>query len=238
MPMSVRQQNPAGAPARKPAGDQQRARIRTFSLESRRWVDRDLAEARESKMASDAAGQHQEPGLEEYVVLASFVSRRAAEHMLISLGHKFRHASSKGRASALVVSANPDGSLKLTQSRAQTAEGVSAALIRLPVSWMIGFLGLLSTFKGIKTTTHAAQVHEKRVGSDEHAAHAILAEAGGKSAIALVRCRDEQMWRDIGPRADHRAIHTWHGPMTEFRADLDPGSQHDWVRTALDKTTT
>jgi hypothetical protein len=185
-------------------------------------------------MASDTS--QQQPGREEYVVLASFTSRKAAEHMLISLGHKFRKASTKGRASALVVSANADGSLKLTQSRAQTAEGVSAALLHLPVSLMLGFLGLMSTFKGIKTTAHAARVHDSSVGSDEHAAHAILAEAGADSAIVLVRCRDKHMWADIGPRADQRALRTWHGPMTEFRADLDPGSQHDWVRAALDKT--
>jgi hypothetical protein len=99
---------------------------------------------------------------------------------------------------------------------------------------MLGFLGLGSTLKAAKSTTHAARMHQRSVGSDEHAAHAILAEAGGNSALTLVRCHDESMWRNVGARLDQRAIHKWHGRLTEFRADLDPGAEHDWVRAALD----
>ena len=87
---------------------------------------------------------------QEGVVVASFGHRRAAEHMLASLGHKFRHNARKGHAEAFVVSGNADGSLKLTESRVLEASGVSATIIRLSLSWMVGFMGLVSTLKGAK----------------------------------------------------------------------------------------
>jgi hypothetical protein len=55
--------------------------------------------------------------------LASFASRRGAEHMVASLGRGFREEHRKGHATALVVSGNEDGSLKLTQSRVLSASG-------------------------------------------------------------------------------------------------------------------
>ena len=85
---------------------------------------------------------------QESVVLASFQNRHAAEHMLSSLGRGFRKEARKGQVTALLVSANKDGSLQLTQSRVLTAGGVGAALIRVPFAWTLGFMGLLSTLKG------------------------------------------------------------------------------------------
>ena len=52
---------------------------------------------------------------EQSVVLASFASRRGAEHMVASLGRGFREEHRKGHATDLVISSNEDGSLKLTQ---------------------------------------------------------------------------------------------------------------------------
>jgi hypothetical protein len=172
---------------------------------------------------------------EEFVVLASVVSRPAAERMVTSLGHKFRATARKGRASALVVSGNPDGSLKLTQSRAETTADLTAAVLRISASWMVGFMGLVSTLKGTRTSARAVRTREGHVGSGEHAAHAILAKGGQRSAIVLIRCQDQQMLQEISKQAADRAIDSWHGPLTEFLADLDPGSQHDWVRAALGK---
>jgi len=51
------------------------------------------------------------------VVLASFQSRHAAEHMLSSLGRAFRKEARKGQVTAFVVSANKDGSLNLTDRK-------------------------------------------------------------------------------------------------------------------------
>jgi hypothetical protein len=175
-------------------------------------------------------------GGDEHVVLASFPNRSAAERMVSSLGRNFRKVARKGRASALVVSANPDRSLKLTQSRAETGSDVTAAVIALPVVWTAGLVGMFSMLKAGKRTASAAHVRESHVGDDEQAAHALLADAGAHSALVLFRCRDNDLWLDIATRADERAVHSWRGTMTEFRAALDPGSQHDWVRAALDKT--
>ncbi|MFI6962734.1 hypothetical protein [Streptomyces sp. NPDC050255] len=54
---------------------------------------------------------------QESVVIAGFDSRHRAERMLVSLGRGFRETARKGGATAVVISGNTDGSLRLTQSR-------------------------------------------------------------------------------------------------------------------------
>jgi hypothetical protein len=71
---------------------------------------------------------------QECVVIASFENRRAAEHMLVSLGHQFRRNARKGHADAFVVSGNADGSLKLTESRVLEASGFTATILHLSLS--------------------------------------------------------------------------------------------------------
>jgi hypothetical protein len=133
---------------------------------------------------------------------------------------------------ALVVSANKDGSLRLTQSRILTAGGVGAALIRVPLAWALGFMGLLSTLQSATGFGHAVRVHEAHVGSDEQAAHGILARAGAHAALALVRCKDpERAARSRSARPTAEA--SWEGSRTEFLSALDPGGSYEWVRTAL-----
>ena len=170
---------------------------------------------------------------EEFVVLASLHDRRAAERLVASLGHKFRAVARKGHASALVVSANADSSLKLTQSRTLTRSDLTATLLRIPVSWTVGFFGLFSGLKGAKAASKAVHSREGHVGSDEHAAHAILADAGPHAALLLVRCRDQSMREEVGARAADRAVNSWQGSVKDLLAALEPGSQDDWVRSAL-----
>jgi hypothetical protein len=172
---------------------------------------------------------------QESVVFASFENRHAAEHMLLSLGRGFRKKAHRGGATAFVVSGNKDGSLKLTESRVLEANELTAMLLHLSVSWMVGFLGMLSALKGAKATAHAAHKKESHVGSDEQRAHEIIAEAGPTGAIALVRCADAEMGRAVAARAADRGPHSWHGSLAQFLAGLDPGSKDDWVRTALDE---
>jgi hypothetical protein len=178
--------------------------------------------------AANGAGQ-------ESVVLASFENRYAAEHMLLSLGRRFRKKAHEGGATAFVVSENKDRSLKLTESRVLEANELTALLLHLSVSWMVGFLGLLSTFKGAKAAVHAAHKKESHIGSDEQRAHEIIAEAGPNAAIALVRCKDAEMGQAVAARANDRGRHSWHGSLAQFLASLDPGSKDDWVRVALDE---
>jgi uncharacterized membrane protein len=172
------------------------------------------------------------------VVLASFENRHAAERMLASLGREFRNKARKRHVTALVVSGNKDGSLKLTQSRVLTTAGISNALIRMSVSWMVGFMGTVSMLKGARSGGHAVREHEGHVGSDEQAAHALLAQAGPNAAIALVCCEDRETRQTVAAQAADRAIASWDGSRSEFLADLDPGSKHDWVRAALGEPST
>jgi hypothetical protein len=112
------------------------------------------------------------------VVLASFDSYRHAEHMLASLGRGFRKKARKNGATAVVVRGNPDGSLKVTESRVLSASDLVATLIHVSLAWTIGFMGLFSTLKGAKEEARAVHVRKGHTGSDEHRAHEILGEAG------------------------------------------------------------
>ena len=178
-----------------------------------------------------------DPAAQASVILASFENRHAAEHLLALLGRAFGKRARKGHVTAFVVRGNKDGSLKLTQSRVLTAEGIEGALVGFFAAVMLGLIGIVGMFKGAKTGRHAVHVHAGHVGSDEHAAHKILAQAGPYAAIALVCCDDPEMRDTIAARARDRAISTWDGSRTEFLANLDLGSTHDWVRVALGEPT-
>ena len=179
-----------------------------------------------------------EPTAQSSVVLASFESRHAAERMLASLGHEFRKKASQKHVTAFVVSGNKDGLLKLTQSRVLTAGGAANAIIRISVSWMVGFTGTLSMLRGARSGSHAVRARQGHVGADEQTAHGVLDEAGPKAAIALVSCKDRETRQAVAARAAERAIFSWDGSRSEFLADLDPGSKHDWVRDALGEPST
>ena len=172
-------------------------------------------------------------GAQGCVILASFENRHAAEHMLASLRRGFRKEARKGHATALVISGNKDGSLTLTQSRVLTASGFVYTVIRISLSVTIGFTGILSTLKGTKGGVHEVRERESHVGSDEHAVHALLAQVGPNAALALVCCEDQELRRAVVARAADRATESWDGTRAQFLAGLDPGSQHDWLRTAI-----
>jgi uncharacterized membrane protein len=170
---------------------------------------------------------------QDLVVLASFENRHAAEHMLASLRRGFRKEAREGHATALVISANKDGSLKLTQSRVLTASGFLYTVIRISLSVTIGFTGILSTVKGTKGAVHEVHERESHVGSDEHAVHALLAKAGPNAALVLVGCDDEELRQAVVARAADRASESWDGSRAQFLAGLDQGSRHDWLRAAV-----
>jgi hypothetical protein len=176
---------------------------------------------------------------DESVVLASFHSRNAAEHMSGSLGRAFRKKARKGDTTAFVISGNKDGSLRITESRVLEAGDFSASVIRITASITIGFMGIYSTLKGLRGGVRAARKRQRHVGSDEERAHEILAEAGPHAALALIRCEDDEVRQEVAARASERAAgYTWAGPLTDFLSGLDPSSKHDWVRTALGEPTT
>jgi hypothetical protein len=168
------------------------------------------------------------------VILASFGDRHAAEHALASLRQEFRKAARKGHAKALVIHGNKDGSLTLTQSRVLSASGVIYTVVRIPLVVTIGFTGIVSTLKGAKGAVREVHRREAGVGADEHAVHALLAQVGPNAALVLVTCDDQKMRQAAVARLDDRASESWDGSRTQFLAGLDPGSQHDWLRAAVD----
>ncbi|MEV7401396.1 hypothetical protein AB0N93_13500 [Streptomyces sp. NPDC091267] len=183
---------------------------------------------------------HLEPVAEsgqESVVIASFDGHRDAERMLASLGRVFRRKARKGGTTAVVIRGNPDGSLKLTQSRVMTASDVTYALMSVSLAWTVGLMGLLSMFKGAKGEAHAAHVRQGHMRADAHQAHEILAEAGPHAAITLVRCEDQDTRQMVVTAAADRARRSWEGSLTDLLDALDPGSTHDWVRAALGEPT-
>lgn len=153
--------------------------------------------------------------------------------MLASLGKGFRKKARKGRVAAFVVRGNKDGSLKLTQARVLTVRGVGAALIHIPLSLAVGFLGLVSWLKGGWRFAHSVHVRQGHVGSDEQVAHAMLARAGAHGALALICCDDAETRGMVVARASDLGSESWDRSRTEFLAALDPGSKDDWVRAAL-----
>ena len=167
------------------------------------------------------------------VVIASFDSYRHAEHMLASLGSGFRRKARKGGATAAVVRGNPDGSLKVTESRVLSGSDLVSTGLRLSLSWTIGFMGLISTLRGAKSQARAARERKGHTGSGEHRAHEILADAGPHAAIVLVRCQDQDTRQIVAAAAAGSARESWDGSLTEFLGALDPGSDHDWVRAAV-----
>jgi hypothetical protein len=197
----------------------------------RGWFPADPGRVKNDSMTSESSSAAE--SAPDWVVVASFDSYRHAEHMLASLRGEFRRKARKGRARAVVVRGNPDGSLKVTESRVLSASDLVAAVMRISLSWMIGFMGLISTLKGARSEARAARAHKGHVGSGEHRAHEILADAGPHAAIALVRGQDQQTRQKVAAAAADSARDSWDGPLTEFLAALDPGSAHDWVRVAV-----
>ncbi|MER6785942.1 hypothetical protein ABT330_15195 [Streptomyces sp. NPDC000658] len=174
---------------------------------------------------------------QESVVIASFDGHRDAERMLASLGRGFRKKARKGGTSAVVIGANTDGSLKLTQSRVTTASDLGYILMSVSLAWSVGLMGILSMFKGAKGEVHSAHVRQGHLRADALQAREILAEAGPHAAITLVRCKDQDTRHMVVAAAGDRARRSWDGSLTDFLAALDPGPTHDWVRAALGEPT-
>jgi hypothetical protein len=170
---------------------------------------------------------------QESIVLATFKNRFAAERMLALLGRAFRREARAGKVNVFVISVNADGSLKLTESRAVEASGLISTVIRVTGSLLVGFIGLFSTLKEAFRVRRATRARASHVGSGDIRSHEILAQVGPDAALALVRCKDEEMRHKVSEKATDSAVGTWDGSLAEFLADLDPGSKHDWVRDAL-----
>ena len=80
-----------------------------------------------------------------------------------------------------------------------------AVLMRVSLSWMVGFMGLFSMAKGARGGVRAVEVRGGHVGSEEHRAHEILAGAGPHAALVLARCKDPQTHQMVAAAAADNA---------------------------------
>ena len=172
----------------------------------------------------------------ETLVVATFANRNAAEHMLVSLGHHFRRRARKGGVAAFLIRGNADGSFSLVQSRVLMASGVFAAVRGVAVSMLVGFMGIRSALRGGKTVVHGLK-REKNVGAETQGARDILAKAGPRACVLVVRCADPGEAAAVISMAAERAHESWHGSRAEFIADLDQAAgDYDWLLPAIDES--
>jgi hypothetical protein len=180
-------------------------------------------------MASEVDGE------QDWVLLASFENRRAAERMVASLGRGFRKTHRKGHATALLITGNEDGSLAVTQSRVVSASGVIYTGMRISLSVAVGFMGMLSSLQGAKGAVHEVRQRGAHAGTAQRRAHEILAKVGPDAAVVLICCDDQATREPAVAAATDRASRSWDGSRETFLAGLEPGGEHDWVRAALDE---
>ena len=109
--------------------------------------------------------------------------------------------------------------------------------MRIGLSVLIGFMGMLSALRGAKGSAHEVRQRGAYVGSDERRAHELLADIGPDAAIVLVSCDDEETRQAVAAQAADQASESWDGSRAQFLADLDPEPQHDWLHAALHEST-
>jgi hypothetical protein len=167
------------------------------------------------------------------VVLASFNSSQAAEHMVSSLGRGFRKEARAGDHSVFVVTRNKDESFRLHHSRVVTASGVSSAVVGVTVATFAGFMGLGSSLKGAKVVTQNGRDRKAHVRESGQALAEFLDRVGPKAACVLIQCTGEEAGRIVAARAAERGSECWSGSRTEFLALLDQlDDDYDWLRPA------
>ena len=101
------------------------------------------------------------------------------------------------------------------------------------LSVAMGAMGLLSTLQGGKSADEQIRARKAHDGSDEQTVHAILADAGPDAALPLVRSDDQEARQVIVARAADSAGRSWDGPRAQFLDGLAPGTQDDWLRSAV-----
>ena len=170
----------------------------------------------------------------ETVVVATFANRHAAEKFLGSLGRDFRKKARKGGVAAFLITGNADGSFSVVQSRVLTASGVAAAGIGVAVASMAGLLGIMSALRGGKTAVHAARDRETHIGAETQRLRDILAEAGPRASVAVIRCADPDDAAAALTLTAEQARDSWHGSRAEVVTGLGQAADnYDWLLRAL-----
>ena len=168
------------------------------------------------------------------VILASFKSSHAAERMVASLSHDFRHKARSGKASAFVVTRNRDASYKLVQSRVLTASGIVATAMRLAAAILAGFVGLVSALRGAMGYTHAVRGRHSHVRHDDQRLAELLDPLGPHAALVVIVCTDDVTSQAVVAQGTKRGLDCGCYPRDEFLAFLDrQGDNYDWARPAI-----
>ena len=89
--------------------------------------------------------------------------------------------------------------------------------------------------QGTKGAVREVRQRGSHVGTADRRAHEILAQVGPNAAVVLICCDDQATREAVVAAAADRATESWDGSRARFLAGLEPGSQHDWVRAALDE---
>ncbi|WP_344657389.1 hypothetical protein [Catenulispora subtropica] len=172
---------------------------------------------------------------EAWIVVEIVPSRRAAERSVVHLGGAFRRQARRGWADAFVVTGDQHGTFQLVQSRFVTANGLVAAVMKFSASIMVGFHGVVSVLKGVRSGAEAVRARETRVGAGAERVRELLGEAGEHKAGLVIRCTDDVTVQHAEARAAQHAIDHWCGSRSEFLAALEHlGSAYDWLRPAAD----
>ena len=168
------------------------------------------------------------------VILASFKSSHAAEHMVASLSHDFRHKARSGKASAFVVTRHRDGSYKLVQSRVLTASGIVATAMRIAAAMLAGFVGSVSALRGAMGFTHAARGRHSHVRQDDQRLAELLDSLGPHAALVVIVCTDDVTSQAVVAQGTKRGLDCGCYPRDDFLAFLDrQGDNYDWARPAI-----
>lgn len=191
--------------------------------------------ASETGAATPSPGPAASSGADETrIVLALVPNSSVAERTVMHLGRTFRHDVRHGQAGAFVVTRDRHGgAFRLVQSRFVTASGVVAAAMRMSVSIMIGFNGMVSALRGARAEAESVRTHEARVGAGAERVRELLDQAGEHGAGLVIRCPDDATAQKVQAGAARRAIDHWRGSRSEFLAALEHlGSEYDWLRPA------
>ena len=89
--------------------------------------------------------------------------------------------------------------------------------------------------RGSRDGVPAARKRHGHVGSDDERAHELLADVGQDAALALIRCKDDELRKTVAAPAHERGAAAWDGSLADFLSALDPvpgtiGCEPPWAR--------
>ena len=117
-----------------------------------------------------------------------------------------------------------------------TASGVVSAGVGVAVASLAGLMGIMSALRGGRTVVHGRPQAQAHVGADAQRLRDMLAEAGPRASVLVVRCADPDEVPAILALAAERAGDSWHGSRAEFVTGLEQAAGNfDWLLGAFEQ---